>query len=81
MAQIEGQARLQLARFDRAGELLEQRPLTRMDGGRISGFPRIGAIGRQLMVVWNDRNDDPGSGQQTRLNAATLDLDRQHGSP
>lgn len=39
--QVDGQARLQLARFDRDARLKDQRELAALDGGRVSGFPKL----------------------------------------
>ncbi len=52
-------ASLQLAEFNEMGSLMNQRELAMLDGGRISGFPRLGALGDgRLMVVWTATDED-----------------------
>jgi hypothetical protein len=72
MAQSEGQTHLQLALFDHDGTLLDRQQLTRLNGGRISGFPRIASSDGDLLVVWTDRRSRSASTQRTELHAAIL---------
>ena len=63
--QVDGQARLQLARFDRDARLKDQRELAALDGGRVSGFPKLINLGDQrLLIAWTE----PGAeGTQVRV--------------
>lgn len=70
MEQTRGQAHLQLAVFDNDGTLLDRRALTRLDGGRISGFPQIASRDGQLLVVWTGSRSGPDSPHGTELHAA-----------
>jgi len=70
MEQTEEQGRLQLARFDDDGSLLDRRELTRLDGGRISGFPRIAFSDGRLLVVWTGSHHSADSPHSTQLQAA-----------
>ncbi|TVR91180.1 MAG: hypothetical protein EA418_14335 [Wenzhouxiangellaceae bacterium] len=66
--QVDGAARLQLAYFDQGGELVRTRELAALDGGRVSGFPRLLALDdQQLLVAWTE----PGS-TGTRVNVALV---------
>ncbi|MGY6555228.1 MAG: sialidase family protein [Wenzhouxiangella sp.] len=57
--QVDGAARLQLARFDQDAELRDQRELTTLDAGRVSGFPKLVDVnGERLLVAWTE----PGAG-------------------
>lgn len=70
MEQADGRGALQLALFDDAGILLEQTELTRMDGGRISGLPRIASTGDQLLIVWTGTRSEANARTPTELKAA-----------
>ena len=63
--QVEGAARLQLARFDRDGSLVDQRELAALDAGRVSGFPKLANLNDQrLLLTWTE----PGAaGTQVRV--------------
>lgn len=63
--QVDGAARLQLARFNRDGVLEDQRELTTLDAGRVSGFPRLVNLNDQhLLMAWTEPGAD---GTQVRL--------------
>lgn len=63
--QVDGAARLQLARFDEDGSMQDQRELTALDAGRVSGFPKLVNLSDQrLLVAWTE----PGAeGTQVRV--------------
>ena len=54
----------------RTGTLLDRQELTRLDGGRISGFPRIASSDGRLLVVWTGSRRSPDSPNRTELHAA-----------
>ncbi len=71
--QVDGAARLQLAHFDLTGELLHKRELAALDGGRVSGFPRLLALSdQQLLVAWTG-SDSAG----TQVSVALLVNERR----
>ena len=62
--QVDGQARLQLARFDRDARLKDQRELAALDGGRVSGFPKLRNLkGQRLLVTWTEPGADGTQGR------------------
>ena len=67
--QVDGQSRLQLARFDQDGRLKNQRELAALDGGRVSGFPKLVNLDDQrLLVAWTEPGSD---GTQVRVGEIT----------
>jgi hypothetical protein len=58
LAEVENQAMLRMARFDRDGRLLERRDLKPLDEGRISGMPRLhGLMDGRVLATWTERGD------------------------
>ena len=68
----DGAARLRIAHYSLQGELLDDLALGQLDGGRVSGFPRIATVDNRLLVAWTASEQDKG----TRVMTALVDLDR-----
>lgn len=69
-------ARMRLARYSSEGELLDDRVVTRVDSGRISGFPRIVSIGEKILVAWTATVGDADEGKRTRIMTGIEDLSK-----
>ncbi|AVP99537.1 hypothetical protein C7S18_21210 [Ahniella affigens] len=50
---------LRVGLIDAAGKVLEIHDVTRLPPGRMTGIPRLAAMGRQALVVWTDASAAP----------------------
>jgi len=73
MEEADGSARMRLAQYSSNGRLERERNLTRLDRGRVSGFPQIAVLGDQLLVAWTSARNANAS-QQTQIETALLSL-------
>lgn len=77
MNEGDGAAELRLARIDRRGNVLTDRPVTDLASGRVSGFPRIARTGRDgLLVVWTTTETVDQTARVPRVVAGSIRLDR-----
>ena len=74
MNETEAGAELRLARIDRGGNVLENRPVTTLAAGRVSGFPRIVRTGDRLLVVWTTTEAGDDGRPQPRVAAGAIRL-------
>lgn len=65
---------LRLAFVNDAGRIVHEQHLTQLDGGRISGFPRLARIGDALLVAWTGTEPDRRGRPETRVRAGLLRL-------
>ena len=57
-------ARLRIARYSPDGALKGESTVTRVDRSRVSGFPRLAAIGDRILLAWTAARTDSGRGTQ-----------------
>lgn len=72
MEDDEDGARLRIARYSLDGALRGEHTVTRVQRSRVSGFPRLAAVGNRLLLAWTAGPADTGGG--TRLMTAIVDL-------
>ncbi|MFO7763256.1 MAG: sialidase family protein [Wenzhouxiangellaceae bacterium] len=73
MEETDGNARMRLTQYSPDGTRRRDRVLTRIDRGRISGFPQIAVQGDQLLVAWTAAGD-ADENKRTRIMTGRLRL-------
>ena len=74
MEERDGSARMRLAQYSSDGSLESDRVLTRVDRGRVSGFPQIAVFDDHLLVAWTTAADDGKNTKLTRIATGTMQL-------
>lgn len=59
---------LRVGLIDAAGKVLEIHDVTRLPPGRMTGMPRLAAMGRRALLVWTV----PGNDEDARVHGATI---------
>lgn len=74
MEETDQGARMRLAQYSPDGGLLDDRVVTQVDSGRISGFPQIAFSGGKILVAWTTTVADAVDGKRTRIMTGTENL-------